>query len=424
MHKNFQALVLSYKSASVEVRERFALTEAQSRELLVELKETLALQDLLILSTCNRTEIYFSSFEPIQKAVLSIFATIKGESLENVANYFQLIEDHDIVVQHLFDVSIGLESQVVGDLQIINQVKSAYQLTADANAAGPFLHRLLHTIFFANKRVTTETAFRDGAASVSYAAMELAEDLALQVHNPNVLILGLGEIGSDVARNFKGSVVTQISLCNRTLEKSKELSIETGFQVVNFEQLNEAVHKADIIISSVSAGQPTITPSILEGRGMSGLKFLIDLSIPRSVAPECEQMAGVLVYNVDQINAKVSQSQRDRIASIPMVKTIIEEALIEFNNWSQEMVVSPTINKLKIALEQIRQEEMSRHIKHLTEEQNEMVEKITRSMMQRIIKLPVLQLKAACKRGEAETLIDVLNDLFNLEKVEETSSSH
>jgi glutamyl-tRNA reductase len=157
MHKNFQALVLSYKSAPVAIRERFALSETQSRNLLTDLKENLALQDLLILSTCNRTEIYFTSLEDITPHIFSLIATLKGlPNIEEVAKWFTPIQNHDEAVKHLFDVSIGLESQVVGDFQIINQVKQAYQLTADANAAGPFLHRLLHTIFFANKKVTTE----------------------------------------------------------------------------------------------------------------------------------------------------------------------------------------------------------------------------------------------------------------------------
>jgi len=425
MHKNFQGLVLSHKTAPVHIRERFALNEVQSRNLLNELKESAALQDVLILSTCNRTEIYFSSTENHNAFIFSVICTLKGiNSLQEIEPFFQHLSNHDEAVNHLFDVSIGLESQVIGDLQIINQVKQAYQLSADANAAGPFLHRLLHTIFFAYKRVTTETAFRDGAASVSYAAMELAEDLASQIHNPTILVLGLGEIGQDVARNFKGSSVTQILLCNRTLAKTHEISSETGFEAIDYELLDQAIQKADIIISSVAAESPIVTPNNLFNPILSGLKFLIDLSMPRSVSPECEAIPGVLVYNIDQINAKVSKAQQDRLASIPAVKDIISTSISEFDNWSQEMVVSPTINKLKMALETIRQEEMARHIKHLSEDENELVDKITKSMMQRIIKLPVLQLKAACRRGEAETLIDVLNDLFNLEKDLEETSNH
>ena len=145
-------------------------------------------------------------------------------------------------------------------------------------------------------------------------------------------------------------------------------------------------------------------------------KYFIDLSVPRSVEPEVEQVAGMMLYNVDTIRARANAALTRRLDAVPAVRTIIEESIAEFNDWSKEMIVSPTINKLKNALEQIRQEEMARFTKSLSEEEAAKMDRITSSMMQKIIKLPVLQLKAACKRGEAETLIDVLNDLFDLEK--------
>ena len=146
-------------------------------------------------------------------------------------------------------------------------------------------------------------------------------------------------------------------------------------------------------------------------------KYFIDLAVPRSVEPEVEQLPGVMLYNIDTIRSRANAALARRMEAVPTVEAIIDESVAEFNDWSKEMVVSPTINKLKNALEQIRQEEMARFTKQLSQEEAAKMDKITSSMMQKIIKLPVLQLKAACKRGEAETLIDVLNDLFNLEAV-------
>jgi glutamyl-tRNA reductase len=144
-------------------------------------------------------------------------------------------------------------------------------------------------------------------------------------------------------------------------------------------------------------------------------KFFIDLSVPRSIEPEVENIPGVLVYNIDTIQNKATAALEQRLASVPKVKQIITESIEQFQDWTKEMVVSPTIHKLKNALENIRQEELARNLKKLTPEENKLIDDVTRNIMQKIIKLPVLQLKAACKRGEAETLIDVLNDLFNLE---------
>jgi len=153
-------------------------------------------------------------------------------------------------------------------------------------------------------------------------------------------------------------------------------------------------------------------------------KYFLDLSVPRSVDVAVEQIPGVLVYNIDHIRNRADEALTRRLASIPQVEAIVAQSIVEFNDWSKEMMVSPTINKLKNALEQIRKEEMSRYMKNMSPEESEKIDKITRGMMQKIIKLPVLQLKAACKRGEAETLIDVLNDLFNLEQVSTEVAKH
>jgi glutamyl-tRNA reductase len=203
---------------------------------------------------------------------------------------------------------------------------------------------------------------------------------------------------------------------NRTRAKAEQLATELGFAVADFENVEEEIQKADVVISSVLRDEPFITKAILQKKSLYSFKYLIDLSVPRSVAADAEQVPGVIVYNIDNIQSRANEALGRRLASVPHVQAVICQALEEFGDWSKEMVVSPTIQKLKNALEHIRQEEMARFMKNLNEDEIAKMDKITSSMMQKIIKLPVLQLKAACKRGEAETLIDVLNDLFNLEQ--------
>lgn len=200
------------------------------------------------------------------------------------------------------------------------------------------------------------------------------------------------------------------------MAKAEALAAECGLQVVPFENIQNEIKDADVVVCAIGSQTPFITKDMLKGIEILRYKYFIDLSVPRSIDLSIEDLPGVLVYNIDDIQNKTSEALQKRIASIPQVKQIIKEAIEEFNNWSEEMVVSPTIHKLKNALEQIRQQELARYMKSLNEEESQLVEKVTKGMMQKIIKLPVLQLKAACKRGEAETLIDVLNDLFNLEK--------
>ena len=413
MESTFKALSLSYKNAPIEIREAVSLNEDQSRSLLLKMQDILGIQEALILSTCNRTEIYYSSADDFSENLIQLIGIEKG--VKNIAPFFRSIEDSKEAVKHLFEVALGLDSQVVGDIQIINQVKRAYQTTADLQMADAFLHRLLHTIFFANKKVSQQTAFRDGAASVSYATVEMIEELTSKIHEPKILLIGLGEIGTDVARNLKDSSLKNIALTNRTAEKAQNLAAELGFEVLAFENLWQHIADFDVIICSVARPEALITKDELAKINHLSFKYFFDLSVPRSIEENIEDLAGMILYNVDEINNRTQETLQKRIDAMPQVRQIIAESMQDFGEWSQEMMVSPTINKLKNALEQIRKEEIARHLKQLNANEMDKVEKITKSIMQKIMKLPVLELKAACKRGEAETLVDVLNNLFNLE---------
>jgi glutamyl-tRNA reductase len=418
---SFKAFSISYKTAPVEVREKISLSEGECRRLLVRLQEVLGLPEALIVSTCNRTEVYYSSEEDLTAAIVGLLAIEKGleGSAQHWLQYVEVLNTHEEAVRQLFRVAVGLESQVVGDLQISHQVKNAYQWSADAGMAGAFLHRLLHTIFFTNKKVVQETAFRDGAASVSYAAVEMIEELAANLAQPRILVVGVGEIGADVVRNLRNTPFTDVTITNRTFPKAADLAAETGFAVAPFEQAHSLIAQADVIISSVAMATPFITEAHFADKDRFSFKYLFDLSMPRSIEPSVENLPGVLLYNVDSINNRANEAIARRKAAIPDVERIVEEALSDFNNWSREMIVSPVIHKLKNLLDQIRREEIARYTKQLDAEEMEKIDKITRGIMQKIIKMPVLQLKAACKRGEAENLVDVLNDLFNLEQQEQ-----
>ncbi|CAN5223241.1 glutamyl-tRNA reductase [soil metagenome] len=417
MLDTFKTISLSHKTAPLHVRELIALNEDEAKRLMLRLRDFFGLTDLLVISTCNRTEVYYACEQNLNADIARLLLIEKGlTDTDNYLPYFQFFEAHDEAVRHLFEVCVGLHSQVVGDMQIPNQVKQSYQWSADLDMAGPFLHRLMHTIFFTNKRVAQETPFRDGAASVSYAAVELIEELVGEHQNPSVLVIGLGEIGTDVCKHLEARPLPHLPLCNRTQAKAEALASQQGFRVADFSNLTDEIRRADVIISSVLRDDPLITPELLRDVNVLTFKYFIDLSVPRSVDAAVEQIPGVLVYNIDNIRHRADEALNQRLAAIPKVEAIVTQAVAEFGDWSKEMVVSPTINKLKNALEQIRRDEIARHMKHLTPDESEKVDKITRGIMQKIIKLPVLQLKAACKRGEAETLIDVLNDLFDLEK--------
>jgi len=419
MHKKFRALSLSYKNAPVEIREIISLDEGDVFSILKKLKEFFGVTDTLILSTCNRTEVYYSHGLDLSTEIIKVIGLEKGlENIISYLKYFRIFNDDKEAIEHLYRVAMGLEAQVVGDMQISNQVKRAYQASADMEMAGPFLHRLMHSIFFTNKRLVQETPFRDGAASISYAAVELIEELISNTYQPRILLIGVGEIGEDVARNMVHLPDAKVTIANRTFQTAKELAEEFNFTVIPFEDCYEAMKDADVIVSSIIKSEPFITKALVQTFDIKSYKISVDLSVPRSIETAIEDVPGALLYNVDNIKSKATQALEKRLASIPIVEAIIAESIDDFYNWKKELMASPTINKLKNALELIRKEELGRYLKNADPQEYAIIDKITKSMMQKILKGPVVQLRAACKRDQAEQMIDLVTDLFDLEKVE------
>ena len=408
-----KAVSLSHKEAPISVRELFAFDESETKNFLIHIKDIFGIQEAFLLSTCNRTEVYF--YHNIDsELVIKALASFKGISFGQIQQYFTVFSETSSSVLHLFRVGIGLESQVLGDFQIINQVKNAYQWCADTQMAGPFLHRLLHTLFFANKKIVQETNFRSGSASISYAAKELTEELLTDKNQP-VLFFGLGEIGLATVRNLAENGFTNITICNRTEASVESLVQEFGVKYKSFEGFDEALAQSKLVISALSGNFLKINKQNLENKQLVGFQYFIDLGLPRSIDPEIEEINGVVLFNLDQIQTRVNSAFELRRASIPAVEEIVEVAQVEFLDWTKEMQVSPVIHQIKNALEQIRLEEMSRFLKKADAEQAVWAEDLTKNLMQRIMKNHVVQLKAACKRGDSEQLVEVLNQFFNLE---------
>ncbi|GAA4436739.1 glutamyl-tRNA reductase [Pontibacter saemangeumensis] len=419
MQQRFKVLTLSYKDAPIAVREAVALNEIASKNLLDKIREFTDAQEVLVLSTCNRTEVYYAADADLSRKLIKLIALEKGfMATKQISPYFRSITQHEAAVQHLFYVSLGLESQVVGDMQILNQVKKAYQWTADAHMAGPFLHRLLHTIFAANKQVVNETGFRDGAASVSYATVELVEELTKDIENPRVLMIGVGEIGADVCDNFQKSKVRHIIIANRTYHKALDLAQKTGARAVYWEKVWEEIALADVVISSVPGDCFYISRQAIADYTLHTPKNFVDLSMPRSVDAALETLDGVTVHNIDDIRSRATEALEMRLAAIPAVKAIVADTTACFLTWTREMAMSPALQQFKNRLEEIRQQEMARYMKNMSAAEKEAVEAITKSMMNKIIKLPALELKGACLRGESEALLEGLSTLFQLDKQE------
>ncbi|HHG85106.1 MAG TPA: glutamyl-tRNA reductase, partial [Bacteroidetes bacterium] len=302
MQAQFKVLSLSHEKAPLAIRELMHLDEVACNRLALRLQAVLDLNEILVLSTCNRTEIYYMSISDHSEAILGILCLEKGlGSAEKYKQYFEWIDEAEAAVRHLFAVSIGLKSTVIGDLQISNQVKKAYSRAAELKQAGPFVHRLLHTIFHCNKRVQQETEYRDGAASVSYAAAELAKELVAFHQAPSVLVIGAGEMGSDVARNLDSDRFSRLAVMNRSPERAQILAAEIQAEWVPYENLGAVIPQFNVVITAVQTAMPILKRAHLKPQATFDQKFLVDLSVPRGIDADVSDIPGVILYDIDEI---------------------------------------------------------------------------------------------------------------------------
>lgn len=421
---NLKAISISYKKASISLREKISLSEDESANVLIKLKEILGFQEALVLSTCNRTEVYYISNEDLSDEVIKVLASQKGYLLKDQElDAFVRITDDEKTILHLYKVSLGLDSQILGDLQILNQVKKAYQLSVTLDMAGPFLHRLLHSIFSAHKRVVQETPFFNGPSTVSYACKCLVDELAVHIDNPEILLIGTGEMGEDLVKSLQKGGFSNITLINRTKRKATQLAEKWGFKAADFENLSEEIKKADVIVSAISGNNREFLISLEEfpKLNVNARKSFIDLSVPRSIDPSIASLPQAFLFNVDDLKEKISTTLTIRKNAIPAVEQIIEASIHSFNSWISETSYLGAIKKLKHVLEDIKKKEIGRYLKKLNSQELEMIDLISTGILNKVIQIPVLQMKSACKRGDTSFNTNSLIELFGLENEEHYS---
>ncbi|HAA18594.1 MAG TPA: glutamyl-tRNA reductase [Cytophagales bacterium] len=412
---NFQGISISHRTTTVVDREQYALDAAGREQLLLSLRDLGGVQEALVLSTCNRTEVYVVSDTLTPADLFSFLCLSKGiPSTPDKISHYVGLADTEATAHHLFRVGAGLESTILGDQQIAGQIKESYQATCDLGMADTYLHRLMHTLFFTQKRIVNQTEFRAGAASVSYAAVQVALEAAQKFVQPAVLILGAGEMGSDVCRHLAKHHPAPITVANRTPGKAKALAEETGIKYLSMEAALSKVDQFPIVISTVSAPDPILTLQNTSRR--MGPQWIIDLSVPRSVHATVGTQENIHVVDVDHIQAQTDAVLARRQAAIPAVEALVNEGLAEVHQWQQQQMFSPIIKEVKETLQEIRAGELARYLQKLSVEDHSLVEALTQNIIQKVLKIPVLQLKAACQRGEEGPLVDALRVLFDLEK--------
>lgn len=405
-------LYVDYTFNTLNDRERVALSAEEQVLLYQQAIQLLPVEDFFVLSTCNRTELYFTPFEGAEEKVVALLRLVKNDNTLS-ADCFRVIKDTTQSCLRLFEVAVGLRSGILGDIQIIHQVKNAYQLACDMDTAGPFLHRLLHSAFFIHKKVASETSFKSGQVSIASVVTDKIRGQLPISKSDHILVLGTGSTGLKVIENIQASGYSNITIANRTLEKASAIALEKGVNVLPFDEALKKAHQYNVIISAVQVGEVLLTAEDLHQQEKT---YVFDLSVPRSVDLDAGKVSNVMLWNIDKLQEASSKTLEQRKAAVPDVREIIASHLDELAVWSRQLDMKPVIHQFKTLLNDIRRQEINRHMKKLAPEQVEVLEQITSNIADKILKYPVLHLKQGCLRDEYDTSsIQALRDLFDLE---------
>ncbi len=345
--QHFFVAGISYKKSDSVVRSRFAINNEHYEWIITEAKRR-GIAEIFVLSTCNRTEVYGIARDI--DLLVSLICEATGQSAEEFRSIAYLLRGKD-ATQHLFEVAAGLDSQILGDYEIVGQIKLAVKQSKSKNGIGPFIERLFNQVLQTSKLIKNNTALSSGTVSVSFAAIQFLREQIADVADKNVLLIGTGKIGRNTCRNLIDYLgCRNITLVNRTHQKALDLASELNLESLPSEELYSAVSNADIIIVAANADEPIIRAAHLNGRQQ---QWIIDLSIPNNVHPEVAELAGKRLLNVDELSRLKDETLQKRMAEVPKALAIIEEQTAEFLEWCRMRKQLAVLVQVKLKLEEI-----------------------------------------------------------------------
>ena len=401
---NIAVLGISHKTAAVDVREKAALSESEQKKVMEDLISQLELRGCMTLSTCNRTEIYFSDEDPRSKIkdIQNFLDNYKKTDLYSNPEYTYTLFEEDSV-KHLFKVMAGMDSQIVGEPQIAGQVKECYEYALQHKTTDTLINKLFNYGMQAQKKVRTNTFLTDGAVSVSFAGVELARRIFSDLSEKQVLMIGAGETAELAAAHFLDKGVASIHIANRTKKKADELAAKFKGRSYSLEELESILEKVDIVISATSSTEYVISLDLMKkiskGRHYRPV-FLIDLAIPRDIDPDIVKYDGVFLYNLDDLNEVVRLNLEKREDEIPKAYKIIDQYLSEYKDWMAHHSVGATISRLKDRFEKIRQSELDYVRNKAGDNGFEQFDLLTKSMMNKVMKHHIESLKKSVSDPE------------------------
>ena len=408
---------ISYKTAPVEIREKFSFSKDEIIPFSELLQEETGIGDLVLVSTCNRTEIYFSQDKHDNQTAFELMYEVikkfKGVS-DHCWHYFYHRSNAG-AVRHLFEVSSGLDSLIIGEDQIIGQIKEAYLTCTELALTDAILMRLFQKSFEAGKRVRTETDIKLGITSVSSAAVEMCSCLLNGVSDKSVLLIGTGETGTLALQNIHKKGVKQIAVTNRTIEKAEKTATKYNGTTIPFESFEKYLHGYDIVMIATSSTIPLITADMIKKTlhiRPNHKQVFIDLSVPRNIEKEVAEIANIEVLGVDDLMEIVNQTTEKKKDSAEKAKIILDEVVVDFSEWLASRSLRPAINTITSNFHAINHEELSTYRKLSTPEMQKMVDDYAQHLTQRYTRLLIKNLKDLTDNGKNVDSLKIINDLF------------
>ena len=407
-YENFFVLGVSHKKANAEIRGKFSLNHEQIKNLLADAKNY-EIDGLVMTSTCNRTEMY--GFADDLRTMVDLLLTHTDADQELFDTYAYHYRN-DEAVSHMFNVAGGLDSQILGDFEIISQMKKSFNLAKEMGTSNFFLERLFNSVIQASKRIKNETKLSSGVTSVSFASVHyILEQVDLKA-SKNILLFGTGKIGRNTCENLvKHTHNKHITLINRTKEKAEHMAGKFDLTVKDISELETEIEKADILIVATGAQKPTISPKYIR---KDKPLLILDLSIPKNVHESVEELPHVDLLHLDKLSKMTDETLENRKTEIPLAKAIIAEIKTEFYEWLQTRKYAPTIKALKQKFEQFQAEELDYQKKKLGDVDEEKISQFSDRLIHKITRSFASHLKNA--NGSTEDSIALLNKVFELEE--------
>ncbi len=402
----FYAIGLSYQKADAEVRGHFSLGDAEKQNLLLQAKDN-GIESIMVISTCNRTELYGFAEHPYQLIHL-LCENTKGtvEEFQEVA----YIHKGKAAINHMFRVGSGLDSQILGDFEIISQLKFAARKSKNVGLLNSFTERLVNSVIQASKRIKNETELSSGATSVSFASVQYIMNTIEDISEKNILLFGTGKIGRNTCENLvKHTQNSHITLINRTKTKAEEVAGKFNLLVKDYDQLEEEINNSDILIVATGALNPTVYKSIITTERPL---LVLDLSIPKNVNENITELSNVTLVHLDDLAKITDDTLERRKAFIPNAEGIIDEIMTEFNAWLDTLKFVPTIQAIKHKLNGFKTSELNTQRKKLADFNEDQVELVTNNIIQKITNQFAHHLRAD---GSSDESIELIKKIFQLE---------